>query len=58
MGRWPQRRWKEIEEQVHRVGTMIGSPDVTIERVAESIDLTAAERNRFLAPLSGMPVAQ
>ncbi len=51
VGNWPSRRWREVEEQAHRIGSMISAGDVSIERVAAPVDLTKAKRNRFLSPL-------
>lgn len=52
LGRWPERRWDEVEAQAHRIAEMIGADEVGVTRVAEPVDLQAAPLNRFLAPLS------
>ena len=48
---WRSRRWDAVETQAHRIGGMIGADRVTVEKVAEPVDLVAAPRNRFLSPL-------
>ncbi len=52
-GSWTRKRWAEVEEQAARIAAMIGSSAFTVERVAALVDLAAAPRNRFAAPLSG-----
>ena len=52
--KWSKRRWSEVEEQVQRIGAVIGSSDVSLQRDTEPVDLTTAKRNTFLAPLATM----
>ncbi len=51
LGRWPKRRWGDVEAEAGRVATRIGAGAVEVTRVAEPVDLTEAPRNRFLSPL-------
>lgn len=48
---WPSTRWEAVEGQVHRIGLMVGTDDVGIEKVNQPVDLITAPRNRFLSPL-------
>ncbi|MDH3259635.1 MAG: winged helix DNA-binding domain-containing protein [Acidimicrobiia bacterium] len=53
LGRWPKRLWDDVARQARRIGELIGTDDVRIERREAPTDLLNAPRNRFLAPLSG-----
>lgn len=53
LGGWSDRRWDDVEAEAHRIGAMIGADRVELTRVDAPIDLTEAQRNRFLSPLSG-----
>lgn len=52
VGKWPKRRWNEVEEQAQRIASMLGSESLVVERAAQPLDLTKAKRNAFLGPLS------
>jgi hypothetical protein len=45
-------RWA-VETQAGRIGRLISSKDVQVDRRHEPTDLLTASRNRFLSPLSG-----
>ena len=49
---WSADVWAGVEEQVHRIASLIDSPDPTIVRIDEPVDLLDSSRNRFLSPLS------
>lgn len=49
---WPQRRWDDVEAQADRIAAMIGAAQVGIMRMDGPVDLQAAPRNTFMAPLS------
>lgn len=43
--------WEAIEEEVHRIGRIIGSESATMIRCSDPIDLTTQPRNAFMNPL-------
>ena len=51
-GPWTRRRWADVEAEAGRIAAMIGAETVTVSAAAEPVDLVAAPRNRFRAPLS------
>lgn len=53
LGPWPRQRWDAVEQEAGRIGAMIGADTVAVIRKTEPVDLAAAPRNRFLAPLLG-----
>ena len=53
VGIWTATRWREVEEQAGRVAAMVGADEMSVQRVEAPVDLTAARRNAFLAPLRG-----
>ncbi len=52
LGRWPKRRWVDVERYAGRIGMLVGTEEVTVDRREQPVDLHTAPRNRFLAPLS------
>ncbi|HKZ29199.1 MAG TPA: hypothetical protein VJ482_06115 [Acidimicrobiia bacterium] len=53
LGPWPGRRWDDVKSQARRIGELIGSGEVHIERRDSPVDLLTSSRNRFLSPLAG-----
>lgn len=51
LGRWPERTWRLVGEQVERIGTLIGATEIAVERVDAPRNLRAAKKNAFLSPL-------
>ena len=50
---WSRSRWDEVEKQVGRIGSLIGTERIEVIPADEPVDLLDSSRNRFLAPLSG-----
>ena len=48
---WHSSVWEAVEGRAHRIGAMVGTDDVGIEKVNRPVDLITAPRNRFLSPL-------
>ncbi len=48
---WPARRWRAVAEEVQRLGQMLGSAKVSVQRRQAPVNLLEAPRNRFLSPL-------
>ena len=53
LGHWPKRRWEDVEDEVERIGEMLGAAEVRVVKRKAPVNLLKAPRNRFLSPLSG-----
>ncbi len=49
---WPDSVWDDVAEQTHRIAELIGSPQPSVVRISEPVDLLDSSRNRFLSPLA------
>jgi len=49
--KWPKRLWKEVENQVERIGELIGSKDVRLTRCDTPTNLHESTKNKFMYPL-------